>query len=173
MEGESAMTQCRSPGATDGSTHDGKEGSMSAKCYVGRRRQMTVQDWARLGWDQEHAERYALLDETTAEVVVLEERGVRPLAHHVRHSPDGFSWGYAGSGPSELARCILLDHFDLPGDTDTDSDSPRLPVSYQRFKFDVIARLAQHDPWSISSHEIGEWVAHQQGTRVSPDSDLN
>jgi len=94
----------------------------------------------------------------TAEVVVLDRDGVRPLAHHVRHSRDGFGWGYAGSGPSELARCILLDHFDLPGDTDTDWDSPRLPVSYQGFKFDVIARLDQHEPWSISSRQIDEWV---------------
>jgi hypothetical protein len=31
------------------------------------------------------------------------------LAHHVKHSPTGFSWGYAGSGPSELARCLLID----------------------------------------------------------------
>lgn len=146
---------------------------MSGKCYVGRRRRMTVQDWKRLGWDQEHAERYALLDHVTAEVVVLEADGVRPLAHHVRHSPDGFSWGYAGSGPSELARCILLDHFNLPGGTDADWESPRLPVSYQRFKFDVIARLAPDQPWSISSQEIGEWVAHQQAKRASSDSDLS
>lgn len=32
-----------------------------------------------------------------------------PLRHVVRHSPDGFAWGYAGSGPSELARCLLID----------------------------------------------------------------
>jgi len=70
-----------------------EDGAMSTKCYVGRRRKMTVQDWTRLGWAQEHAERYALLDHTTAEVVVLEEDGVRPLAHHVRHSPNGFGWG--------------------------------------------------------------------------------
>ncbi len=31
------------------------------------------------------------------------------LTHHVRHSPDGFSWGYLGSGPAELARCLLID----------------------------------------------------------------
>jgi hypothetical protein len=29
--------------------------------------------------------------------------------HVVFHSPDGFSWGYGGSGPSELARCLLLE----------------------------------------------------------------
>lgn len=31
------------------------------------------------------------------------------LPHHVKHSPTGFSWGYAGSGPAELARCLLID----------------------------------------------------------------
>jgi len=31
-------------------------------------------------------------------------------------------------------------------------------VSYQGFKFDVIARLDQHEPWSISSRQIDEWV---------------
>jgi hypothetical protein len=30
------------------------------------------------------------------------------LPHFVKHSPGGFSWGYAGSGPSELARCLLI-----------------------------------------------------------------
>jgi Family of unknown function (DUF6166) len=143
---------------------------MSAKCYVGRHRSMTVQDWKRLGWAQEHAERYALLDHTTADVVVLEEDGVRPLAHHVRHSPNGFGWGYAGSGPSELARCILLDHFDLPGGTDTDWDSRRLPVSYQRFKFDVIARLDQHQPWSITARQIDEWADLQRQHEAGPQA---
>ena len=86
---------------------------MSAKCYVGRHRSMTVQDWKRLGWAQEHAERYALLDHTTADVVVLEEDEVRPLAHHVRHSPNGFGWGYAGSGPSDSrgASCLTTSTF--------------------------------------------------------------
>lgn len=41
--------------------------------------------------------------------VVEDGQVVGLLAHHVRHSPDGFSWGYAGSGPSELARCLLID----------------------------------------------------------------
>lgn len=33
----------------------------------------------------------------------------RRLEHHVRHSPDGFAWGYGGSGPADLARSILID----------------------------------------------------------------
>lgn len=27
---------------------------------------------------------------------------------HIRHSPDGFSWGFGGSGPHQLAYAILL-----------------------------------------------------------------
>ena len=32
----------------------------------------------------------------------------------VNHSPTGFCWGYAGSGPAQLSLAILLDH--LNGD---------------------------------------------------------
>jgi hypothetical protein len=32
------------------------------------------------------------------------------LAHHVKRSPTGFGWGYRGSGPAELARCLLIAH---------------------------------------------------------------
>jgi hypothetical protein len=31
------------------------------------------------------------------------------LRHYVKHSPTGFSWGYGGSGPADLARCLLID----------------------------------------------------------------
>lgn len=37
------------------------------------------------------------------------------LTHYIRHSPDGFSWGYSGSGPSELARCLLIDALEDDG----------------------------------------------------------
>ena len=29
----------------------------------------------------------------------------------VNHSPDGFNWGYLGSGPAQLALAILLEVF--------------------------------------------------------------
>jgi len=32
-----------------------------------------------------------------------------PLVHFVKHSPGGFGWGYYGSAPVELARCLLID----------------------------------------------------------------
>jgi hypothetical protein len=35
-----------------------------------------------------------------------------PLHHEVRHSPTGLAWGYGGSGPSDLALSLLVDHLD-------------------------------------------------------------
>ena len=47
----------------------------------------------------------------------------------IDHSPDGFEWGYNGSGPAQLALSILL----LFTDRDT---AVRL---YQQFKSEIIA----------------------------------
>lgn len=41
---------------------------------------------------------------------VMPETGpLYPLKHLMRHSPDGFEYGYGGSGPSDLARSIVGD----------------------------------------------------------------
>ena len=53
----------------------------------------------------------------------------------INHSPDGFNWGYAGSGPAQLALAILLEH--LP--------EGQALSQYQQFKWDVIARLPRSD----------------------------
>lgn len=42
-------------------------------------------------------------------VEVVEDGTRRPLRHVCRHSPDGFEWGYGGSGPADLARSILVE----------------------------------------------------------------
>lgn len=51
----------------------------------------------------------------------------------VNHSPDGFAWGYGGSGPSQLALAVLL-HMTTP---------EKALSKYQDFKWDVIAVLPQ------------------------------
>jgi hypothetical protein len=48
------------------------------------------------------------------------------------HSPDGFQWGYGGSGPAQLALAILLD---LGYNTDQASEI------YQQFKGEVVSIL--------------------------------
>jgi hypothetical protein len=62
----------------------------------------------------------------------------------INHSPDGFNWGYGGSGPAQLALAILLEV----------SKEDALN-RYQSFKGKVIARLPQADfEIEINPHDI-------------------
>ena len=51
------------------------------------------------------------------------------------HSPDGFAWGYGGSGPAQLALAILIETVGAEKALD----------HYQDFKHQVIANLPQSD----------------------------
>jgi hypothetical protein len=64
----------------------------------------------------------------------------------VNHSPTGFCWGYAGSGPAQLALAILLDHFN--------GDRARALSLYQDFKFKVIARLPMDDNFVLTNAQV-------------------
>lgn len=88
----------------------------------------------------------------TAHVDVLDliETGVitSSLNHVVRHSPTGFEWGYHGSGPSELARCILLD-MGYP--------EQKVDMVYQEFKRWRIAEYDQQQGWELHADSIKIW----------------
>jgi hypothetical protein len=73
--------------------------------------------------------------EGVTQVLVTNEEGQHyPLPHEVRHSPTGFEWGYLGSGPADLARCLLLDA--LPFE-----ERYKAEGLYQYFKQDVVQYL--------------------------------
>ncbi len=75
--------------------------------------------------------------ESITRSVFIDDRLLRPERSQkvYNHSPDGFNWGYGGSGPAQLALAILLKF--------TDKDTAlRL---HQEFKWDVIAKLPQKD----------------------------
>jgi Family of unknown function (DUF6166) len=38
----------------------------------------------------------------------LDGEPLGPLPHHIKDSPQGYGWGYIGTGPSDLARSILV-----------------------------------------------------------------
>lgn len=61
------------------------------------------------------------------------------------HSPDGFNWGYGGSGPAQLALALCLLVF----------DKETALRSYQTFKWKVIARL--HGGFLIDI-DLKEWL---------------
>lgn len=81
----------------------------------------------------------------------------RPLAHFSLHSPDGFSWGYHGSGPSDLALAILLDHLqETPTPEQVQMGHPLAMRLYQFFKREFVAGWG--DTWEISGDEIDQWM---------------
>jgi len=70
----------------------------------------------------------------------------------VNHSPDGFNWGYGGSGPAQLALAILLDV----------TNNPEEAMRYSTwFKDDYVAQWG--DQWSISEQAVKDWLTRQKG----------
>lgn len=130
------------------------------RVYAGRH-DRTADDWASLGWKATHASELARSAHRAGEVLVMDDGGVRPLRHYPYHSPRGFGWGHAGGGPSDLARCILLDHYGVVPVCSGRLYRPlagELPVRYQDFRYDVISRLPRGEEWSITSAQIDDWA---------------
>jgi len=73
--------------------------------------------------------------------------GIYALPHVNRHSPDGFGWGYNGSGPSDLALSILTDLIGLE----------RAEARYMEFRNSVIALLPE-DGFRIPEESIRIWL---------------
>jgi hypothetical protein len=74
------------------------------------------------------------------------------------HSPDGFSWGYIGSGPAALAHSLLMDAM----------GPDYANAFYQYYHHDVIAKLPAWDPvypdkyWTIFKTDVVEWCLKWQ-----------
>jgi hypothetical protein len=79
------------------------------------------------------------------------------LSHLVYLSPGGFSWGYTGYAPSDLARSILADYAGVAvADT-----------FYQDFEQQVISALPE--TWVLDSETIYRWlVGRLTSKEVSP-----
>lgn len=76
----------------------------------------------------------------------------------VNHSPNGFEWGYGGSGPAQLALGILYDFTRDAGLADQQHDA---------FKWAYVAEW--HEPaWQISGAEIVAWL-QSVGAAISND----
>ncbi len=77
-------------------------------------------------------------------VVLVDGEPLDPRLDIRRHSPAGFEWGYAGSGPAQLALAILADHL---------QDRHRAERLYQDYKRLVVAALPR-EAWSLTSAEV-------------------
>lgn len=65
------------------------------------------------------------------------------------HSPDGFAWGYGGSGPAQLALALCADVLD---------DDLRAQRVYQRFKEQVVACLDGDCDWAMTDAVIRQQI---------------
>lgn len=81
------------------------------------------------------------------------------LRHDLRVHADRFEWGYAGSGPAQLALAILSDAV----------GAEKAAAAYQKFKFQVIAALPPAG-WELSREDVLAWYraftpppAHEAG----------
>jgi hypothetical protein len=59
------------------------------------------------------------------------------------HSPEGFNWGYCGSGPSQLALAVCIKLFGIT----------RALALYQDFKWSVISEIPQAVDFDIKFDE--------------------
>lgn len=76
----------------------------------------------------------------------------------LRHSPDGFEFGFLGSGPSQLALAILLDAF-----ADT-APAPNLLAldHYVSFKMGFLGSAVRGlEQFTITQREILRWLANR------------
>ena len=67
-----------------------------------------------------------------------------------KHSPDGFEWGYGGSGPADLALNILAAYI---GEEAAEKDG-----LYQEFKWDFIAPMSFRGG-TIKREDVAVWLA--------------
>lgn len=78
-------------------------------------------------------------------MVTCDGEPLPPRNDLVNHSPDGFNWGYGGSGPAQLALAILANEY---------GDEKALSA-YQAFKWAVIAQLPSAARWTFTSGDVG------------------
>lgn len=87
----------------------------------------------------------------------------RPLPFRLgwmNHSPNGFEWGYEGSGPAQLALAILGDFvLRVRGQGASIPDARDLTLRHhQDFKRELIARFPRESPWILTADRVELWL---------------
>lgn len=90
----------------------------------------------------------------TCHVRIEGEGPARPLPLRLdlyNHSPTGFEWGYAGSGPAQLALALLADAL---------GDDEMAVHLHQRFKFAHVAQWKREVGWHLSQVAVIAYAMH-------------
>ena len=92
-------------------------------------------------------------------ITVLADGYALPLDPSLKlrnHSPTGFSHGYNGSGPAQLALALLLDAL---------GDPAMALRNYQAFKEQIVAAWPQDQGWRITSEQVRRIVQRLEDLR--------
>ncbi len=82
----------------------------------------------------------------------------------VRHSPDGYEWGYPGSGPADLSLNILSAYVP-PVRCHYGECSATANRLYQEFKRDVISNIP-HEGGRIPAAQVVAWLERHRAEVV-------
>jgi hypothetical protein len=80
--------------------------------------------------------------------VTVDGKSLDPRFDLANHSPDGFEWGYGGSGPAQLALALLANAL---------SDDDTAWSLHHDFKRSVVANLPRAG-WTLTEEEIRQSV---------------
>ena len=89
----------------------------------------------------------------------------KPLRHFIHHSPDGFEWGYGGSGPADLALALAAD---IIGPEEDQVDlyqgnvGRRAEAVHQELKNWLVVKFP-HEGWTIGAAQLREIVKEIEG----------
>ena len=95
---------------------------------------------------------------SAAAVTVTDGKGTRMLPQRqdlYNHSPDGFEWGYHGSGPAQLALAVCAEVL---------QDDRRALSVYQDVKAALIATIVDDD-WVITEEQVRAEVERIERSR--------
>ena len=100
-------------------------------------------------------------------VTVCDSQKSEPLPLRLdllNHSPSGFSWGYHGSRPAQLALALLADAL---------GDDDRAIRLHQAFKFKVVGCWPEGERWWITAEQIAAVVKliEQENAQVAKEND--
>ena len=90
-----------------------------------------------------------------AQVDRSDEKKLDPRWDLRNHSPDGFEWGYGGSGPSQLALAIIADTLRDRMPNKAEADRMTMTV-YQDFKWHIIQGLS-YNTWQLEQDAVFNW----------------
>lgn len=101
--------------------------------------------------DESHVVRVGTLED---DGITIKDARPLPLRLDVwKHSPTGFGWGYAGSGPAQLSLAILVEIIGVE----------KARIFYQDFKWAFVAKLDSEKAWMLTQTRAYEILAGLKG----------